>query len=64
MKGPAVLEKARLYPLFDTAVSTLVEDRLKSYCTHQKNHWKLTTATDMIDSHIKESADLRRASPE
>lgn len=29
----------------------------------QKNHWKLTTAMDIIESQIKANADLRRASP-
>jgi hypothetical protein len=30
----------------------------------QKNHWKLTTAADMTDSHNSDSADFLRASPE
>jgi hypothetical protein len=31
MKGPAVLEKARLYPLWRLVVSTLVEDGLEAF---------------------------------
>ena len=30
----------------------------------QKNHWNEVTAVAIIESHIKESADFLRASPE
>lgn len=30
----------------------------------QKNHWKDTTPTDMMESHRRERADFRRARPE
>lgn len=63
MKKLASCEKARLYPLLICVVSIDMETVAHSY-TYQKNHWKLTTPTDMIESHISESADLRRARPE
>jgi hypothetical protein len=56
-------EKARLYPLLRCVISIYIETVAHEY-TYQKNHWKLTTPTDIIESHISESADLRRARPE
>jgi hypothetical protein len=64
MKKLALCEKARLYPLLKSVVSTRIVRVLLYLCPYQKNHWKLTTPTDMMESHISERADLRRARPE
>lgn len=45
-------------PIYDPAVC----EKASEY--PQKNHWNDTMPTDMIDSHISERADFRRARPE
>lgn len=38
-----------------------VREKVKEY--PQKNHWKLMTATDIMDNRMSVRADLRRARP-